>query len=314
VSDKEQIMWKRRNPVAVGVGAVIVAAVMVLAACGDADSDDDATATTVEEMGEGAQIPVVNITASGEEVDGAVVHHFSAPEGLTAGPVQVNLVNNDAEPHHAQLFKLNDGVTMDDLGAALQTGDLGAVLQIGVFTGGTATTDPMAESTVDAIVELEAGQYVILCFIEDANGVPHLATGMVEPFTVAPSEGDVAALPTPDLVLQGLDFGYDQSALPAQGYVELTNVSDTQAHEVNVFQLAEGATLEDVAAFFGGEGGEGPPPFSAKGGVQALMPGASQLMATDLDPGEYVILCGIPDPTDGVPHMAKGMVQIVTVS
>ena len=35
----------------------------------------------------------------------------------------------------------------------------------------------------DVLVSLEAGQYVLLCFVTSADGVPHLAKGMMRPLT-----------------------------------------------------------------------------------------------------------------------------------
>lgn len=54
-----------------------------------------------------------------------MTHRFEPLGDVTAGPAQLNLVNEGMEPHHVQLVKLNEGVTMDDVGAALATGNPG---------------------------------------------------------------------------------------------------------------------------------------------------------------------------------------------
>ena len=41
--------------------------------------------------------------------------------------------------------------------------------------------------------------------------------------------------------------------------------------------------------------------------------GASSFITMDFEPGEYMFICFLPDPADGKPHMAKGMVQAFTV-
>lgn len=312
--------------------AVLAAMVLLVAACGD---DDDEPAATAEEPtgtteagdageedaegegdaeGEAVSLTVVDVVATGEEAeDGSMTHRFEPLEGVTAGPTQFNLVNEGMEPHHVQLLKLNDGVTMEDVGAALATGNPGALLEIGSFAGGTGVVDPGSESTADALVDLEEGTYVMLCFIEGPDGLPHLATGMVEAFEVGPADGETAEMPEPDVTVNMVDFGYDANELPSEGIVELVNTSDAQAHEMTLLKLAEGKTGQDVAAFFGGEAA-GPPPFSAIGGMQALMPGASQLLVMEgAEPGDYLMICEIPDPTDGVPHSHKGMSLPATV-
>ena len=42
------------------------------------------------------------------------------PDTIPAGVVAFNLVNHGQEIHHAQLLKLEDGKTMDDLSAAMK--------------------------------------------------------------------------------------------------------------------------------------------------------------------------------------------------
>jgi len=309
---------------------MLLAMSLVVAACGD--DDDEATDTTEETTGEtgggttetsadddpadgeGASIRVLDVVATGEEgEDGTMTHRFEPLEDVTAGPAQLNLVNEGMEPHHVQLLKLNEGVTMDDVGAALATGNPGALLEIGSFAGGTGTVDPGSESTADALVDLEEGTYVMLCFIEGPDGLPHLATGMVEAFEVGPADGETPELPEPDVTVNMVDFGYDANELPSSGVVELVNTSQTQAHEMNLLRLAEGKTGQDVAAFFEG-GAPGPPPFSSIGGMQALMPGASQLLVVeDAEPADYLMICLIPDPADGVAHAEKGMSMPATV-
>lgn len=305
---------------------VLVGMSLLAAACGDDDDDGaadggDARAEEAEDdsggetEAEAVSIRVLDVVATGEEgADGTMTHRFGPLEDVTAGPAQFNLVNEGMEPHHVQLHKLNDGVTMDDVGAALATGDPGALLEVGTFAGGTGVVDPGSESTADALVDVEEGTYVMLCFIEGADGIPHLAKGMVEPFEVGPADGDVAELPEPDVTVSMVDFAYDANELPSSGVVEIVNASDAQAHELSLLRLAEDKTAEDAAAFFAGEAA-GPPPFSAIGGLQALMPGASQLLVMeDAEPGDYLMICQIPDPADGVPHAAKGMVLPATVA
>lgn len=300
--------------------AVVLVALLVsvsgISACGDDDDSGDAasgttTSTTAAEA-EAASIPIVTVTA-GQAADDPDAYAFSLSDAVTAGPTQINLRNDGPEPHHVQVFKLADGVTMEQFGEVLASGDESALFGVGEFVGGTGTADPGSESKADALIDLEEGSYVLLCFIPDAEGVPHLASGMAEPFTVAAATDEVAEMPAPDATVNLVDFGFDNDALPSSGVVEIVNASDAQPHEMNVLQLAEGGQLSDVASFF--EAPAGPPPFASIGGMQALMPGGSSfLVLEDLDPGSYVLICHIPDPTDGVPHSAKGMAMVANVA
>lgn len=295
----------------------LMVAIAGISACGDDDSDDGATGDTTSTTaadGKAVSIPIVTVTTSETTGDdGSSAYAFDIADDLTAGPTQINLRNDGSEAHHVQIFKLNDGVTMEQFGEILAAGDIGGLFGIGAMVGGTGTADPGSESKADALLDLTEGNYVLLCFIENADGVPHLAAGMVEPFSVGPATGEVAEMPEPDATINMVDFGYDSKDLPSSGIVELVNTSDQQPHEMNLMQLAEGASLADAEAFF--EAPTGPPPFASIGGMQALMPQGSQLLVLeDLEAGDYVMICHIPDSTDGIPHSAKGMAVTATVT
>ncbi len=302
--------------------ALLATIALVGAGCGNDDDESDA-ATTVdgeEHDGDGAaaELTTLNVTAAEEAGDGGTTYSFSVPGSVTAGATRLNLENTGVEPHHVQLFRVNSDASIEDVQGQLAKGDPAALLQVGAFEGGTGTVAPGgASSDADAIAELSEGQYVFMCFIENAEGIPHVAQGMFAPFEVGPAEEEAPAVPHADATIEGPDFAFGvPDSLSAGSNVEFVNRSDAQPHEVNVIRLAEGGSIDDVTAFFSGEsgGGEGPPPFAPVGGVQAILPGRSQTMALDVDPGEYVLICAIPDPTDGVPHFKKGMVQHVTVS
>lgn len=288
-----------------------------ISACGDDDDSGDGGASTTSPDADSVSIPIVTVTATqSDNDDGSTAYAFEIDAEIPAGPTQFNLRNDGDQPHHVQIFRLNDDVTMDDFGESLASGDMGALLAIGAFVGGTGTADPGSESSADALIDLGEGNYVLLCFVEDANGVPHLALGMVQPFTAVPATSAVASMPEADVTVNLVDFGFgdDPTALPSSGVVEVVNDSDSQPHEMGVLRLSDGASVSDAAAFFGGEP-TGPPPFASVGGMQALMPKGSQfLVLEDLAPGDYALVCLIPDPTDGVPHIAKGMAAPAAVS
>lgn len=234
-------------------------------------------------------------------------YRFDVPAQVAAGAVEVTLTNAGEEPHHAQIARLNDGVTMDDVTAALAEGEA-ALMPLITFVGGPAPVDPGGEATT--VAELAAGGHVLLCFLPDADGVPHLAHGMVQPFEVVDTE-DAAAMPETDGDITLSDFrirlpdGFD-----GQGAFQVTN-GGPQPHEVGFARLADGASAEDALGWFGAPGG--PPPFQLTGGIQALSVGEDGIAKLDLDAGEYVAWCLIPDPETGKPHAQLGMVTTFTV-
>ncbi|HWA16975.1 MAG TPA: hypothetical protein VG817_11105 [Gemmatimonadales bacterium] len=106
----------------------------------------------------------------------------SAP--LVAGKRTIKVVNDGPQLHELVLFRLAPGKTLADF--AKWNPETATEPPPGHFIGGTVAMAPGGESLVEATVE--AGQYVLVCYIPDAkDGKPHFAHGMMMPLTVAPA-------------------------------------------------------------------------------------------------------------------------------
>jgi uncharacterized cupredoxin-like copper-binding protein len=53
--------------------------------------------------------------------------------------------------------------------------------------------------------------------------------------------------------------------------------------------------------------------MSLVGGTSGLSKGRGMEFTADFTPGEYALLCFLPDARDGKPHVAHGMVKQITV-
>jgi hypothetical protein len=106
----------------------------------------------------------------------------SAP--LTAGKRVIKVVNDGPQLHELVLFRLAPGKTLADF--AKWNPETATEPPPGNFIGGTVAMAPGGESLVETT--LEAGAYVLVCYIPDAkDGKPHFAHGMMMPLTVAPA-------------------------------------------------------------------------------------------------------------------------------
>jgi hypothetical protein len=250
---------------------------------------------------------VVEIVADGTAHD----YSFDVPERIEAGPTRFSLVNRGDEPHHAQLFRLNPGSTVDDLSEALATADPLAALEHGSFAGGTALVTPASTSEADAVVPLAAGEYVLLCFVPGPDGTPHLAHGMLQPFQVQDTDLGTSEPPDADAAVSLTDYAIDAPDTVASGSVlTVTNDATREHHEMIVARLDAGDTFADVIdAVTAGT----PPPITPVGGIQALAPAGTQALQLRAEPGRYVLVCEIPSP-DGTPHHAKGMLRELTAT
>jgi hypothetical protein len=233
---------------------------------------------------------------------------FAAPGTLPSGLVTLRLVNRGQEPHHAQLFRLNDGVSFEAFAAAVHDGPQRAITLASAM-GGPGTIDPNGAEDVTA--ELAPGTYALVCFVPGPDGVPHVAHGMLQPLQVTAERTDAQA-PDVAATLRLRDFSFDMPETLAGGRATyaVQNLG-LQPHEVALVKLGPNATLDDVRAFF--ERPAGPPPFKMVGGVNALDPGRTAYLSLDLQSGCYAAVCLVPDPEHGQTHLELGMLKAFTV-
>lgn len=288
------------------VAAAGVAA-LVLTGCEGSEEDEPAGAAQPDVAAEPAAAAPAAVTVT------ATDYAFDVPAELAAGLVTFTMRNEGAEIHHAQLVRVNEGGSLDAALAALGEEDLETAFEHGSVAGGVGIVAPGASAA--STVDLEPGEYAFICGIpSEDDGVPHFAKGMVSTFTVtgeapAPAPAEVATVG--EVTLHDFAFGLPDDL---DGTVAVTNAGE-QPHEMLLMQLGEGVTLEDaVASLEGPPPADGPPPAIPAGGMQALMPGATgYLDLATLAPGTYGLVCFVPDPETGQPHLELGMVAEIQV-
>ena len=272
----------------------------VLAGCkSDRPSADPAVSATAEKSAP----KVVTVTAAD--------FSFDAPAQIPAGATTFRLVNTGTELHQAQLIKLEDGKTLDDLGKAMQ--NPGPPPSWMRFVGGPNGIAPGQEANATAV--LTTGQYAYVCFIPSADGKIHLSKGMVRPFEVtAGSSASASDFPAADVTIKLVDYGFESSQpLTAGRRTIMVENAGPQVHELVLLKLAPGKTTEDFGKW-AETGMKGPPPAEPLGGVVALDNGGRGTFEVDLKPGDYGLICFVPDAKDGKPHLAHGMMKNLKVS
>ena len=233
---------------------------------------------------------------------------FQSPAELPAGLTTFRLVNQGPSLHHVQLIRLEEGKTMDDFAAALKAG--GPPPRWMVMAGGP--NPPEMGDTASTTLTLQPGTYAMVCFVPTPDGVPHLAKGMVRPLTVTPAAGS-APEPSADLVMKLVDYDFELSApLTAGRHTIRIENAGPQEHEVAIVKLDAGKEPMEFAEW-GERGQVGPAPGTMHGGVSAIAPGSHAFVDVDLEPGEYGLICFVPDVKDGKGHYHHGMVKRVKV-
>lgn len=234
---------------------------------------------------------------------------FTMPDTVAAGITTFRMNTMEGpELHHFTLIRLGEGKTVADFTAAL-SGPPGPPPEWATFLGGPNA--PVPGGHTDVTIDLAPGNYVAICLIPSADGVPHVAKGMMKAFTVVASEV-VREMPPSDLTVTMVDYAFEWSAPPTAGshLVKVVNAG-TQWHEFEIIKLEPGKTAQDFLSWVATR--DGPPPALPIGGVTPVGVGHDQYLALDLVPGDYAIICFAPDVNDGKEHFQHGMVGLFTV-
>ncbi|HJQ88916.1 MAG TPA: hypothetical protein VJ820_15795 [Propionibacteriaceae bacterium] len=285
------------------IALATLAIAVTITACTARESDStDSAAASLDSATTAAAAPnVVTVTATD--------YAFDAPAEIPAGVTTFRLVNRGPELHHVQLVKLNDGKTMDDLSALLQQPPQGPPPAWVEEVGGPNTPVPGGESTVT--LDLEPGNYAMLCFIPSPDGKPHIAKGMVKPLTVTPA-ASAAREPDADVTMKLVDYDFELSQpITAGRHTIRVENAGPQPHEVFIAKLEPGKKASDLLAWV--EKQNGPPPGQPLGGTTTFVTGTHQFITADFTPGTYALICFVPDEKDGKPHFVHGMAKEITV-
>ena len=238
---------------------------------------------------------------------------FEAPASIPAGPTTVRIVNGGKELHHVWFVKLEQGKTVADYMQAMQALAKGEAPPPAwaIDMGGPQMGMPGA--LADGTVNLEAGNYVVVCHIPAADGVPHSAKGMYKALTVTPNAAP-AAEPKADvtMTLRDYDFAFSAPLTAGRQTVRIVNEAE-QFHEAFIARLLPGKTAAEALKWVE-TGMQGPPPMELVGGATGLAKGRGMQFTADFAPGDYALLCFLPDKKDGKPHVAHGMIKQITVA
>lgn len=299
-----------------GAIAGALAAGALVAGCGD---DDDDAATTPA-----AAAPTPTTFAITATAEGKTSKALEFPDSVKAGLVQMRLTNNDTVPRSVQIFRVVGDRTVDDVLKIVNTENakIPEWIQDG---GGIAAVDP--DDMGSAMQVLAPGKYVIWDDEgggdeEDAPG--HAELGAKGEFTVTgPAPVDIE-LPEQPAKVSASDVGegddkeyrFEFEGLKAgTNQVRFENTGE-ELHHALFFPMRQGATIEDVKTAFESEGEpEGPPPvdLSKAVGTSVIDGDVAQNIELELDSERYAVVCFTTDRDGGKPHVAKGMIEELTI-
>lgn len=233
-------------------------------------------------------------------------YELKVPKSVEAGLVQISftngLKNGEAE---AQLVRILGNHTSDDAVRALANAAEGDPIPDWLrAAGGVGSTAPGGKGT--STQELEAGSYAVI----DSN---YAQKGAVAELEVS-GEPQEKPLPKTTATVTAKDYEFSTSGLKTGKNTILFNNVGDEPHHVVAAAVKPGTSIEEVKDFLEDEKGQ--PPLEAEGGAETAVIDGGKKQVTQLElkkPGRYALMCFITDREGGPPHVAKGMVQAVTV-
>jgi hypothetical protein len=272
------------------------------AAPGGSGEEEPAAAVT-----DGNAAPTVTFTAT--------EYAYEGPESIPSGLTRLELVNNGEREHSLWAIRLDEGKTFEDIMGVFATMETDPQMPEWLTWYGGVNAGPGATSAYT--IDLAPGSYTLLSFGEDEEGVPDALRGLQTTLIVTEAEDNGATPPVADLRMELVDFSFVIDGEPKSGpqIVEFTNTG-MEAHEMALFKLEEGVTIENILDFMMAEDeAAGPPPFAFLGGAAPMDPGMTAWYEVDLDAGNYGLLCFLPSVANGgAPHIMLGMTAQMTVN
>lgn len=236
----------------------------------------------------------------------ATEYNFTGPATAAPGWTTVELRNSGQQLHHMQMVNVGEH-TMQEVMAAMQA--QGPPPSWARFVGGPNAVSPGA--TVRVVMDLQAGNHVMVCFIPGPDGVPHVEHGMMAMLRVEGAPNG-ASPPAADATLDMTDYRFQASKPLAAGTHTVKVVNrGAEPHEAPLIKLEGNATWQQFTAAFG-PNATGPPPGRGAGGYGTLPPGGEAYAIVTLSPGRYAWLC-FESNAQG-PHFMQGMAHEFTVA
>lgn len=230
---------------------------------------------------------------------------FEAPDKLAAGLRHILFENRGSEIHEGMLVKLPTGMSADDYVAAVKKGSL--FPEGALDYSGPGLTSP--GGTAEMWLKVDPGQYIIICWNKS-----HDKTTPVHKFTVEEMGAADDRPPKEDVVLKLFDYRFELDRALRKGHqVIRVETPGPTMHEVDIYRLHEGSTVEDLRRWRK-EKEEGPVPAEALGGALDSHDIKRVVwLRKEFVPGRYVLHCEMPVTNTKLTHDDVGMVREIEI-
>ncbi len=226
---------------------------------------------------------------------------------LQSGAAQVESTVTQEASGDPMLFRLNQGVTAEDVFAALATPELQDPNNAAHY-GSIVFDAEVAKGTSDVQTTLEPGEYIAFdTRTNDQTKWPHTT------FSIAVA-AQPASLPAAGATIRAIEFGFrGPSTLHDGEFVRFQN-DGFLVHMIIGLRARNAADARQIAELLlaGKDAKAGPLIVGFEGFMLPVSTGAVQQQTLDAKPGMYVLACFM-DTQDGREHTQLGMVRVVKV-
>jgi hypothetical protein len=147
-----------------------------------------------------------------------------------------------------------------------------------------------------------------------AGGIATLRSGRISPAIAGQSTAAVTAtLPTASFTSVGYTFTGPATVPAGWVHFELIN-RGPRAHMLGIVTLSDGKTIADLLSdTYADPTGPLPAYVTFHGGPDAVDAGGVSSATVNLQPGDYAVVCTMPDGDTGRTHLVHGMIRPFTV-
>lgn len=277
-----------------------------LALAGPTLAAQDATPAETESLFTALGYPELQVTVTDDAIE--------APTQAAAGLTLLTVENASSQDTGVFLLAPPPGISMAELQAAAEATPTAEEefpdwLYDAVLTGGPSV---FAGSRGRAVINLTPGDWAVLSEGDQEPAPITVSEGAIPPVTTEPP-ADLA------VELQEYAFSIPEQVAPGPQIWELSNTGQ-QPHVMYVVKTPGPVTMDQIMTLLQLSEDATPPPgvpnpeeFEDIGGLTVISGGRTAWIELDLEPGNYVAICFIPDKETQELHALLGMVSIFTV-
>lgn len=227
----------------------------------------------------------------------------TGPDTTEAGWKRLR-VEEDGAGHILVVFRLEESVTNEGIGAYLATLDSAPATP----AGAVALGGPEVGDSGEVVIQFPAGRYLLGCVRRGPGGHRHLHTGEAKLVIVTPAAGGVEQPPpTATQDVEMVDFAYvGPDHWRAGSHMIRVSSRGQQDHQLRLARLEPDVSIQD---WIESEGDLA----TTITGVARMGPGTVAYLPVELPAGGYVVYCLVTDPASGRAHIEMGMFRAIQV-